>query len=345
MQTVIVSLGYDKEKIKETKRLAETLNYNVVNTFIQKKMERPKFLIGKGKVEEIKGFILENKVELVIFENFLTTAQILALENAFNVPVIDKFDLILNVFELRAKTKEAKLQTELTRLKRKMPYIRMVLGRKVREEHPGFGGSGEFIIHSTITGIRRKIKKIENHIEKFEKRIECQRKRRKKIGKIVSIAGYTNAGKTTLLNALCKTKKDVKDELFTTLSAKTGKLEKRIFVNDTIGFLRDLPHELIFAFRATLGSIKESDLILLILDASDPNNEIFRKLKLCEETLNEIDAVAIPKIYVLNKIDKIKKEKINQLKEILSDAILISALHKIGLDELKQKIISYFGNI
>lgn len=345
MQAVLVSLGLDSEKLKETRVLIETLDYKVVETFIQKKRERPTFLIGRGKVEEIKEFVDENRVELVIFENFLTTAQILALENIFKIPVIDKFDLILNVFELRAETKEAKLQTELARLNRKMPYIKMVLGRKVKEEHPGFGGSGEFIIHSTITGIRRKIKKIERQLEKFEERIEKQRNRRKKIGKIVSLAGYTNAGKTTLLNALTGTEKDVKDEPFTTLSTKISKLEKNIFINDTIGFLRDLPHELIYAFKATLSSIKYSDLILVVLDASESKEEFEKKLRLCEDTLNEIGAVTMPKLYILNKIDKVDNEKIDIFREIIPKAIFISALQKVGLDELKQIIVNHFGKM
>lgn len=344
MQAILVSLGYDHEKLKETQALAETMDYNIIKTFIQKKKERPTFLIGRGKVEEIKEFVNENEVDLIIFENFLAASQILALENTLRKPIIDKFDLILNVFELRAHTKEAKLQTELARLNRKLPYIKMVLGIKVKEEHPGFGGSGEFIIHSTITGIRKKIKKMEQQIEKFEVRIEKQRNRRKKIGKIVSLAGYTNAGKTTLLNTLSGTEKDVKNELFTTLSTKTSRIGKKIFINDTIGFLRDLPHELIVAFRATLSSIKDSDLILVILDASESKEEFSKKLRLCEDTLNEIGAVKMPRFYVLNKIDKINKKRIEFFLEIIPDAILISALENIGLKELNQKISDFIND-
>lgn len=340
MQSILVSLGYDPERLKETEFLAKTLDYQIKKTYIQKKRERPTYLIGKGKVEEIKDFVNENKIELVIFENFLTSSQLLSLENVFHIPVIDKFDLILNVFEKRANTSEGKLQTELARLNRKLPYIKMVLGRKVKEEHPGFGGTGEFIIHSTMTGIRKKIKKIEKQIDKFEKRIEKQRNRRKKIGKIVSLAGYTNAGKTTLLNSLSGTEKDTKDELFTTLSTKTSILENKVFINDTIGFLRDLPHELIVAFRATLSSIKDSDLILLVLDVSESQEEFLIKLRLCEDTLNEIGAVTMKKIYILNKIDKIKNIDFEFYKEILPDAVYISALQNIGLDELKKKILT-----
>lgn len=342
MKAVLVMLGNDEEKLEETVALAQAVNYDIVCRFIQKKFPKPKYLIGSGKVEEIKRYIEKNETALVVFENLLTTAQVLALEEKLKIPVIDKFDLILNIFELHARSREAKLQIELARLKRKIPYIKSYLGKKVKQEHPGFGGSGEFIIRNTITGIKRRISKIETELERFECRVLIQTERRRELGKIVSLAGYTNVGKTTLLNALAHTSQDVKDEPFTTLRTKTASLDERIFINDTIGYLRDLPHDLIYAFKATFSDIKNSNLILFVLDASEPLEEFIIKKEVGEKILNEIGAAHIPVLYVMNKADKADKNETEIKKRITasanSDCIEVSALYGTGIAELKHKI-------
>ncbi|MBA3044210.1 GTPase HflX [archaeon] len=338
MKTVLVMLGDNVENLKETESLAETIGYDVLHKFIQNKTPRIKFLIGSGKVEEIKEFVKEKEVELGVFENLLTASQILALEDELRIPVLDRFDLILNVFEKRARSNEAKMQIELARLKRKKPYIKAVLGRRVKTEHPGYGGSGEFIIHSTMTEINRRIRKIETALKKFEKRVEEQREKRKEKGRIVSLSGYTNVGKTSLLNALTGTEKDSKDELFTTLRTKTSSMEKGIFLNDTIGFIRNLPYDLIYAFRVTLGDIKNSDLILLVLDASEDVKTFLEKKRICENMLQQIKANSLPMFHVLNKIDKMDGDEIDNKKELVENPVEVSALYGTGIDELKRKI-------
>lgn len=346
MKSVVVMLVVDdlEDREGEIKSLAETAGYSVLKVFFQSSKPRPRFLVGSGKVDEVKAFIVENRVELVIFENLLSSRQTMSLEAVFGVPVIDKFDLILNVFERHARTKEAKLQIELVRLKRKIPYLKMFMNKKIKEEHPGFGGSGEFIIHSTITAIHHRIKKIEERLGKFQARLERQRRRRRKEGKAVSLVGYTNAGKTTLLNALTHTDKRTKDELFTTLSTKTASFalkDKTVFINDTIGFIRDLPHDLIYAFRATLGDIGDSDLILLVLDVSESVEKILKKKDICENMLVEIGADAIPRLFVLNKNDK-RGDLVEGV--ISEDHIFLSAEYGGGLKtlkgELEKKLIS-----
>ena len=340
MNTIIVILGEDESNVREDeiKSLAKTADYNVTKIFSQLSKPRPQYLIGAGKVNEISEFIMENHVDLIIFENLLSSRQGMTLEAKLDTPVIDKFDLILNVFEKHAKTKEAKLQIETVRLKRKLPYIKMYMNKRIKQEHPGFGGSGEFIINSTIHAIQKRIKKIEEKLEKFENRVDMQRKRRQKGGKIVSLVGYTNAGKTTMLNALTDTEKQAKDELFTTLSTKTASLSingKTVFINDTIGFIRNLPHELIYAFRATLSDIRESDLILIVLDASDTPEEFLKKKEVCENTLIEIEADSIPTLYILNKKDKI--QDINE-KVIKENHIFVSARYGDGLKSITKEI-------
>lgn len=343
VRAVLVCLGKELEKLNETVALAQTLDYQTVEKFVQKKGKHAKYLIGSGKLEELKNFVTQNEIELVIFEDLLSSTQILALEDFIKVPVIDRFDLILNVFETRARTKEAKLQIELARLRRKLPYIKTFLGRKVKEEHPGFGGSGEFIIRNTITGLRKRIRRIEKELASFEARVLEQTEKRKELGKIVSLAGYTNVGKTTLLNALAHTNMPVKDELFTTLSTKCSVLKcssQKIFINDTLGFLNDLPHELIYAFRATLSSIKNSDLILLVLDASESLEELVKKKETCEQILKGVSASYIPIVYVLNKTDRIPSYELKVRSDTIASTnkVEISALYNKGIEELKAKI-------
>ncbi|MFQ5800660.1 MAG: GTPase HflX [Candidatus Hydrothermarchaeales archaeon] len=335
MKAAVVMLFGEEadERLSEIKSLCKTAGYDVADIFTQKGGASRRYLIRKGKVREIKDFIRANEIQLVVFENFLTSGQVLALEDELKVPVIDRFDLILNVFELHAASKEAKLQIELARLKRKMPYIKMYLSRKVKTEHPGFGGSGEFIIHSTITTIHKRIKSIEESLERFENRTALQRGRRKKVGKVVSLAGYTNVGKTSLLYALTGVKKPVKDELFTTLRTKTASLTyngSKFLINDTIGFIRNLPYQLIYAFNATLMDIASSDLILIIHDSSLEPEELLRRKEICEDILTNIGADKAKWLDVENKIDLGKR--------VLDDAIGVSAVTGEGLEGLKQKI-------
>jgi len=344
MRTVIVMLKDRefKQRKEEIVKLAENAGYEILGIFSQNSRPRPKFLIGEGKVKEIKKFIDEKGIELVVFENYLTSRQIFSLEKEFKIPVIDKFDLILNVFELHAYCKEAKLQIELARLKRKLPYIKMFITEKVRREHPGFGSSGEYIIHSTLTSIQRRIKKIEKELRSFEIRQGKMSERRRKKGKVVSLVGYTNVGKTTLLNALTRSKQKARDELFTTLRTKTSVLKidgEQVFVTDTVGFIRNLPHELIYAFRATFKEVENSNLVLLLLDASEDKNELLRKKEICEHTLVKIGAGRLCKLNVLNKIDLCGNiEEIEDKKELVSPCIPISAKHKVGIEELKDEI-------
>lgn len=344
MRAVVVMLreGEYEEEEAEVLSLATTAEYEVLKVFVQTTKPRARYLVGTGKVEEIKSFVKGNGAELVIFENFLRSRQIMSLEEALGVPVIDRFDLILNVFEKHAQSREAMLQIELARLTKRIPYIKMYLSRRVREEHPGFGGSGEFIIHSTLGAINKRIKNIEKKLERFQERAGAQRERRRRAGKIVSLAGYTNAGKTTLLNALTGAEKEVRDELFTTLRTKTSAIvmgDQKVFVNDTVGFIRDLPHELIYAFRATLSDIRGSDLVLVVLDASDTEEEFARKREVCENTLVEIGADRVPVLYVLNKIDVVAKRPGKSPR----DSIRVSAKYGKGIEGLKEKIASLVG--
>lgn len=321
------------ERLSEIGSLAKTAGYDVCETFTQKGRTSRKTLVRVGKVSIIRDWVLEKKPLVVIFENLLTSGQILALEDQLQIPVIDRFDLILTVFEIHAKSREALLQIELARLKRKMPYLKMYLTRKVKSEHPGFGGSGEFIVNSTLTSIHRRIKSIEKALEKFERRTDLQRSRRKKIGKSVSLAGYTNVGKTSLLYALTGVKKPVRDELFTTLRTKSASFTfkgSKYIVNDTIGFIRNIPYQLIHAFNATLRDIANSDLILIVHDSSLDEEAFLHRKDICEDALGSIGANENLRLDVENKIDIGKKN--------LQDSVEVSAVTGEGVEFLKQEI-------
>ncbi len=341
MKAAIAMLGAEdsEERLSEIFSLAKTAGYAVCQTFTQKGRASRKTLVREGKVSEIRDYVMEGKPEVLISENPLTSRQILALEDQLQIPVIDRFDLILNVFEVHAKSREALLQIELARLKRKMPYLKMYLSRKVKTEHPGFGGSGEFIIHSTLTTIQRRIKSIEKTLEKFERRTDLQRSRRKKIGKAVSLAGYTNVGKTSLLHALTGVKKPARDELFTTLRTKTASFthnRKKYIVNDTIGFIRNIPYQLIHAFNATLKDIASSDLILIIHDSSLDEEAFLHRKHVCEDVLMSIGANETLWLDVENKID------IGEMK--LQDSVGVSAITGEGIEFLKNEIERKLAN-
>lgn len=345
----------EKKRISELKALAETAGYSTEAEFVQKGEKDRKYFIRKGKVEEIKNFLSDSAIDLAVCESLLSSPQVLALEEKLGVPVIDRFDLILNIFELHAKSKEAQLQIELARLKRKIPYIKVFLGKKVSKDHPGFGSSGEYIIRGSLTGINKKINTIEKKLELFEKRAELQRSWRREVGKSIALAGYTNVGKSTLAKALTGTETLSKDELFTTLRTKTLSYRykgENFLVSDTIGFIRALPHSLIQAFRATLSDIMKADLILLVHDASNGAEEIKNKKEICGEILASMceysENACLPKIiHVINKIDKLNgsEEALKEIsKAVGENSIAISAAREKGIEELKEMIYASFNS-
>jgi len=333
-------------RLNELERLLATYGGFVVVRKIQRRQNpNYKTYIGKGKVNEILEDALREKVDYVIINNQLKPQQLYNLETLFekhNIKVWDKIDLILEIFAKHATTKEAKLQIELARLRHLGPRISK-MGVELMRQAGGIGtrGKGE----TNIEVMKRHIRQREQHIKKQIKKIEAnqasQRKKRKNHGfKTVAIVGYTNAGKSQLLSSLTNKKVKIENELFATLDSRIGKVylqetQESCLVSDTIGFVRDLPPELINAFHSTLAETIEADLILHVIDICDLDREW--KIEVVNKVIKNLDCNTKKMVYVFNKIDMLQFDEIKELKEEYKKftPVFVSAQEKINLQDLK----------
>ena len=335
-----------EEYLEEFRLLVSTLSYEIVaETTYSLREPRYSTFLGAGKVEELKKVIKLTDAQIVFIDTTLTFLQLRNLSKELEAPVIDRPHLILMIFSMRARTNEAKLQVELSRLKMRLPEIvhsEVNLDQQTGSEI-GLKGPGERKTELKRRYIERRIQILEKKLEEIKKhRFEVRKRRTKSNIPIISIVGYTNAGKSTLLNALTSSDAYVEDKLFATLDsmARLGEVKQNIsaiFV-DTIGFIRDLPPQLIYAFHSTLEEILDSWIIIHLVDISDV---LFReKIDVVLSTLKELGASNIPTITVFNKIDKVDSETLNYLASIFKDAVFISAKSGVNIDKLKEKIAS-----
>ncbi len=329
----------------ELKSLAEACNMQVVGIVTQRMETVSKALyIGTGKVAEVRSFAKTEEAELVIFEDTLSPSQLRNLKEELDLPVMDRTGLILDIFATRAKSREAKLQVEVARLKYLLP--RLVGLHDALSRQGGASGSmsskgaGEKKLELDRRKIEHRIAELSKELEEVSKERETQRKKRvnSRVPQ-VALAGYTNAGKSTLMNAMVDAyvqdeKKRVleKDMLFATLETAVRKIDngrkRPFYLADTVGFIHKLPHGLIKAFRSTLEEVKNADLILQVVDFSDEHYK--RHMEVTKETLRELGAREIPVIYVYNKADLC----MNKLPKISDNRIYLSAKKKEGLTEL-----------
>lgn len=337
------------ERMEELEDLVTTYGGIVVVKKFQKRYKpHPKTFIGKGKVEEIAEDAKEHGVSLVILNDMLKPGQIFNLSEMLQeskVKVWDRIDLILKIFAKHASTTEARLEIELASIRHMGPRI-FGMGMELSRQAGGIGavGIGEKNTEIMKRHLRKKEQQIKKKLEKYKKGRTLQRAgRRRKNFLTVSIVGYTNAGKTTLLNTLTKRKELAANKLFATLDTRVGEcyLPDRqgiVLVSDTIGFIRNLPPELIHAFQSTLSEAVESDLLLHVIDAGDEKMEA--KIEVVEDILTQLEISDIPKIYVFNKVDKGIKVKQEVLEEKYSEynPIFISATDKTGIPLLKTQI-------
>ncbi len=345
----IVTDGASEEaeiSIKELERLLDTAGGETFATVIQNKSTPdPRTLIGKGKVAEIASLCSDNGVKLVIFDEELSPAQIRNLEEDIgnDVNVIDRSMLILDIFALHAVSGEGKLQVELAQLKYTAPRL-MGRGTELSRLGGGIGtrGPGESKLESDRRHIKRRIDALEDEIDKLSATRRTMRAARDRSGlKKIAIVGYTNAGKSTLLNRLTQAGILAEDKLFATLDPTTRKFTlpggETVLLTDTVGFIRKLPHHLINAFRSTLDEAVCADIIMILSDASDP--EYLSQLECTEQTLEELGAGEKPTLYVFNKCDKgTYDDPIIDRSKHRQNVVCISAKTGQGCQRLSEKL-------
>lgn len=347
-------VGAPSEDISELRGLVKTLGYEIVRSLNLVRMEQnPVYGFGKGKAEEIAALAKEEEADIIVFDFELSPRKQRNWESLAKIPVIDRQEVILRIFASHAQTKEAVLQVQLAQLEYSRPRLAHSYGDMARQRGGNFGskGSGETQLELDIRKIREKIQQLKKELEQVIRDRETQRKRREKIPlPSCALAGYTNAGKSSLLNALTGADVFVEDKLFATLDPTTRKLQIKskdgeekgfgtnILLTDTVGFISNLPHSLVNAFKSTLEEAQRASLILLVLDSSDEKIEF--QYDTVMKVLEEIGAAETPKIIVLNKIDKLADNPalLAKVTSRFPDGVKISAKSHEGFEELSARI-------
>lgn len=341
------SLWTVDDSLEELKQLADTAGATVIKKFIQKRPKPdPAFFIGRGKVQELALYAQQENIDLCIFDDELSPAQQRNIESVMGIRILDRTALILDIFAQRARTNEGKLQVELAQLQYTLPRI-MGKGLMLSRLGGGIGtrGPGETKLEVDRRRIRDRIAFIKDQIEKVKAVRSLHRSKRKKNNVFeVSLVGYTNAGKSTLLNTLTNSDIYAKDQLFATLDPTTRQLtlpnKQEIIITDTVGFIQRLPHQLIAAFRSTLEVVTEADLLVHVIDVS---HELYKEQAAAvHEVLKEIGAETKPVITVYNKIDKLPPDsKLADRLALEEDTVCISAAKKLNFETLQQMIESH----
>jgi GTP-binding protein HflX len=349
-----------KEYLEELSFLAETAGATAIKTFTQK-LDHPdsKTFVGKGKLEEIKKYTGRKNVELVIFDDELTGSQISNIEKELNVTTIDRSDLILDIFAARAKTAQAKVQVELAQYQYILPRLKG-MWKHLERQGGGIGsrGPGETEIETDRRIVKDKISLLRKRLSDIDKQAFTQRKERGEFIR-VALVGYTNVGKSTIMNLLSKSDVFAENKLFATLDTTTRKVvlgHTPFLLSDTVGFIRKLPHHLIESFKSTLDEVREADLLLHVVDISHPQYE--EQLAVVNKTLQELKSNEKPVITVFNKMDQyekntfdkwlepeVKQQILDELKskwqaQTHGNCVFISATEKTNIAELRQTVLN-----
>ena len=330
-----------REYLSELAFLTITAGGHVHKTFMQKlNMPNPRTFIGEGKVNEVKEYVIKNKIQTVIFDDELTPTQERNISKIFNCKILDRTNLILDIFAQRAKTSYAKTQVELAQCQYLLPRLKGMWTHLERQKGGiGMRGPGETEIETDRRIVRDKISLLKKKINSIDKQMKVQRGNRGKLVR-VAIVGYTNVGKSTLMNLLCKTKVFAEDKLFATLDTTVRKLvigNLPFLISDTVGFIRKLPTQLVESFKSTLDEVRESDLLLHVIDITHKNFE--EHMLSVEKILSEIKSLNKPTIIVFNKIDNYKYESIDE-----DDLITKKSKLHYTLADWKQTWMNKLGN-
>jgi GTP-binding protein HflX len=346
----VLGQGVDEdEELTEVRELLRTAGVEPVGELVQRRpAPDPRTYVGKGKLVELKEAVAGTGAESLIVDDELDPGQQRRLEDEFKLRVVDRTQLILDIFAQHAVSAEGKLQVELAQLEYNLPRMRG-LWQHLERLGGGIGtrGPGETQLETDRRLARRRIGLLKRRLRELERRRETQRKaRRRGETPIVALAGYTNAGKSTLLNALTEAHVSVDDRLFETLDPTTRAFAqdgRRYLVTDTVGFIRRLPHHLVEGFAATLEETADADLVLHVADASAADERLDETIAAVESVLAEIGAGELPRELVLNKIDAVDPLRRRRLGNRFPDALQISALTGEGLDTLRARVAQRFG--
>lgn len=337
-----------QEHLEELSLLADTAGADVLFKMTQ---ERPKpdvaLYLGKGKVEELKKHVEMLEIQLILFDDDLSPVQIRNLEKELNVKILDRSTLILDIFASRARTREAKTQIELAQLEYLLPRLTRAWTH-LSKQHGGIGtkGPGETQIETDRRLIKTRIAGLKIKLRDIERQQETRRAGRSDELTRTALVGYTNVGKSSLLNTIAVDKGSnvfVENRLFATLDATTRAMElshgRKALLTDTVGFIRKLPTRLVASFRTTLSEVEEADVLLHVVDISNP--AFHEQIQVVNETLRELNSLNKPTIMVFNKIDALTEERksvISEMKQIYEHAVFISAARGIGIEHLKHEI-------
>lgn len=337
-----------QEYLAELEFLASTINIETVDVFVQAlEMPDKRTFIGKGKLEEIRTSVIQNEANAIIFDDDLSPSQVRNLENELEIRIYDRSLLILDIFLFRAKTAQAKTQVELARSQYLLPRLTRMWSHLERQRGGTGtrGGAGEKEIETDKRDIRDKISKLKNRLKEIDVQNATQRKGRDKQVR-VSLVGYTNVGKSTLMRVLTKADVFAENKLFATVDStvrKTAINEIPFLLTDTVGFIRKLPHTLVECFKSTLDEVRESDVLLHIVDLSHPSFE--EHMDVVKKTLIEIKAADKPTLIVYNKVDAYLEARPEETLESLEvsylggeDVVFIAALEKLNIEVLKDKV-------
>ncbi|HNQ70084.1 MULTISPECIES: GTPase HflX [Mesotoga] len=349
MDTLLVAVFSSEEQnmkteiLGELQELARTAGYYVTENVVQNlDYPDPRHYLGKGKVDFAKRMIEAFGVSLAITRHELSPSQAMNLERLLGIPVIDRTQLILEIFAEHATTKEGKLEVELASLKYQLPRLKG-FGRMLSQTGAGIGtrGPGEKKLEIDRRQAQDRISRLRKEIEELAKRREISRKKRQSSSvPLVSFVGYTNVGKSSLVSEISSEDLVIEDKLFATLDTRVRKAKlpagMQLLVSDTVGFIRELPHELMESFKSTLDEVKYSDILVVVSDASDM--AIKDKYSVVDRTLREIGAGEIRRIHVLNKIDLCTNERLAELEGFFPDSVMVSALRSYNIEGILNEI-------
>lgn len=362
---VIVGLISNNQTVEQAKEYLDELDFlavtagAVVKKRFMQKLKHPdnRTFVGKGKAEEIRAYVELHDIDIIIFDDDLSAKQVGVLEGLMERKILDRSTLILDIFAGRAQTAQAKAQVDLAQMQYLLPRLRGMWDHLERQKGGiGMRGPGEKEIETDRRIVRDKISLLKKRLQKIDLQARTQRKNRGEMIR-VSLVGYTNVGKSTLMNVLGKAQVLAEDKLFATLDTTVRKVvvdRMPFLLSDTVGFIRKLPHHLVESFKSTLDEVRESDLLILVIDSSHPQYE--DHIKVVKKTLKDLGADKIPVLYVFNKMDLyreqqfdeflLEEEKMELMEEFKTqwqietggNACFMSALHKEGLAELRVKL-------